>query len=98
MLIRKLAVASMALILPFAAVACGDDSTGDLDKGDLSKKFQDEAGMNKKQADCMADAMIKADFTEDELNKMAKGDSDSLNKDDMEKFTASAIDCVDPGS
>ena len=76
MKIRAIAVIAMALFLPFAASACGDDSTGDLSKEEISKQFQD-AGISKKQADCMADKVKDADLTKDELDEFNKSQDTS---------------------
>lgn len=68
MKIRTLAVVATALFLPFAAAACGADSTGELDKGDLTKELQD-AGYTEAQAECAADKVIAADFSKEEIDK-----------------------------
>ena len=54
---RYLAIALLALFLPFLATSCGDDSTGDLSESEISKEFED-AGIPKEQADCMAGAYL----------------------------------------
>ena len=70
MKIRALAVVALAITMPFAATACGADSTGELDKGDLVDELK-KAGLDEETADCAADAMIDADFTKDELDNIA---------------------------
>ena len=90
---RLLDTGLLAVMLPFGAVACGADSTGDLDKGEMSKKLQDEAGMDKETADCVAGALIEADFTEEELEN-----ADSLEGEKGEAFTKAVAECmgIDP--
>ena len=90
---RLLAAGLLTIMLPFGAVACGADSTGELDKGELSKKLQDEAQMDKETADCAADALIKADFTEKELET-----PDALSGEKGEAFTKAIAQCmgIDP--
>lgn len=92
MKIRNLAVAAIALTLPFAAVACGADSTGELDKDDLVKELTD-SGMDEATADCAADAMIDADFTKDELDKLNAGDT-GVDEKKTEAFTNAIAKCV----
>ena len=46
---RLLAAGLFTILLPFGAVACGADSTGELDKGDLTDELVD-AGMTEDQA------------------------------------------------
>lgn len=93
---RYLAMAAMALFIPFAASACGADSTGELDKGDLVDELE-KGGMDKKQADCMADALIDADFNKDELDSLNAGKSD-VDKTKTEAFTKAATECVMAGT
>lgn len=73
MKLRLLAVAATALVLPFSVVACGDDSTGDLSVEEISKKLQ-EGGIESEQANCVAEALKKADFTKEELDDIANLD------------------------
>ena len=40
MKIRTLAIAAAAFLLPLAACACGADSTGELDKGELTEELE----------------------------------------------------------
>ncbi len=89
---RLLAAGLFTILLPIGAVACGADSTGELDKGDLKKELVD-AGMTEEQADCMADAMIDADFTKKELEdfQSGEGDTDSAK---YEKFMNATMKCV----
>ncbi len=68
---RYLAIAVLALFLPFLATACGDDSTGDLSESEISKEFAD-AGIPKEQADCMAGKVKDADLTKKELDEFTK--------------------------
>ena len=91
MKIRNLAIVATALFLPFAAAACGADSTGDLDKGDLTKELQD-SGYTKAQAECAADKVIAADFSKEEIDKaneeLSKGNLTSDNKRSQELIEA----------
>lgn len=88
---RNLALAATALLLPFAAVSCGDDSTGDLDKGDIVDELK-KADIPEDQANCMADALIKADLTKDELDKLNSGED--IDADKQSAFTAALTDCI----
>ncbi len=92
MKIRYLAVAATALFLPFAATACGADSTGELDKGELVDELE-KGGMSATQADCMADALIDADFTKEEIDDLNAGETD-VNAEKTEAFTEAATECV----
>lgn len=92
MKLRALAIVALALLLPFAA-GCSSDSTGDLDKGDLSKELVKD-GMKKAQADCMADALIKADFTKSELTELNSSSSDKVDAKKVKAFTAATTKCV----
>lgn len=73
---RTLAVVALALLLPFGAVACSDDSTGDLSKSEISDALQ-KGGLPKDKADCGADIMKKADLSKDELNDFNGANKDS---------------------
>ena len=68
---RYLDIAALPLFLPFLATGCGDDSTGDLSKEEISKEFED-AGIPKEQADCMAGKVKDADLTKEELDDFTK--------------------------
>lgn len=94
MKIRNLAMAAMAVLLPFAAAACSSDSTGDLNKGDVSKELQKGGAMTKVQADCAADALIKADFSKDELKKLNSNDSAKVSAKKVKEFTKAVTGCV----
>ena len=85
-------IAMVALATVFAATACGADSTGELDKGDLVDELK-KAGLEDGVADCAADAMIDADFTKDELDELnAGGEIDDAEK--TEAFTDAITECV----
>ena len=90
---RLLAAGLFTILLPFGAVACGADSTGELDKGDLTDELVD-AGMTEDQASCMADAMIKADFTQDEIDKLNGGDTEAVDSAKYEAFMSATMDGV----
>ena len=94
---RYLAIAAMALFLPFLATGCGDDSTGDLSESEISDQLQ-EGGLDEKTSDCMAGVIKDADLTEDELNEYIKdptGDGKAAKA-----ITPAITDCmmVDTGS
>ncbi len=89
---RSLAIVVLALFLPFAA-ACSSDSTGDLDKGDLSKELV-KSGMQKKEADCVADALIKADFTKSEIDNLNSGKTGSVDSEKVAAYTKAATSCI----
>ncbi len=89
MKIRALAIAGI-LALSSSLAACGDDSTGDLDRGDLSAQLQAEMELDEETADCAADALIDADFTKEEL----EGDMESLSTEKGQAFTAALMDCM----
>jgi hypothetical protein len=93
-MIKRFAVAALALFIPLAVASCGADSTGDLDKGDLSKELQKDANMSKAQADCVADALIKADFTKDEIDKLSSGDEKSIDTKKSQVYIEAAMKCL----
>jgi hypothetical protein len=95
---RKLALVAAIFLLPFAAAACGADSTSELDKGDLTEELE-KSGMPTAQAECAADALIDADFTKDELDDLNAGKTD-VSKEKTEAFTKAITKCVtaDTGS
>ncbi len=70
MKLRLLAVAAIALVMPFSLAACGDDSTGDLSVEEISKELQN-GGIESAQADCIATALKEADFTKEELDNIS---------------------------
>lgn len=86
---RTLAIAATAVFLPLSVAACGDDSTGDLKVSDMSKELQD-SGMTKETADCMAQKLKDADFSEDDLKDITNDPSSEKGK----KWIESAKDCV----
>lgn len=90
---RLLAAGLLTVLLPVGAVACGADSTGELDKGDLTDELV-EAGMTEAQASCMADAMIDADFTKEEIDKLNGGDTEAVDSAKYEAFMGATMDCV----
>ena len=90
-LFRILAVTALALFLPFAATACGDDSTGDLSVGEMSKELQSKGGLDKATADCLAKALKDADFTKAELEKLGTGDIDAKKE---KAYTDAGIKCI----
>jgi len=73
---RYLAIAAMALFIPFLATSCGDDSTGDLSESEISKEFQD-AGIPEEQADCMAGKVKDADLTKEELDDFTESQDET---------------------
>lgn len=66
-------------MLPFIATACGDNSTGDLDKGEIVKQLE-KSGVPSAQAGCVADALKKADFTKKEIDDLSKKQDFSTGK------------------
>ena len=50
--------------------------------------------MTEEQASCMADAMIKADFTQDEIDKLNGGDTEAVDSAKYEAFMGATVDCV----
>ena len=98
MKIRVAAAIAACLILPFGAAACSDDSTGDLDKGELTKELEEQTGLTTEEAECAADAMIAADFTREELDSLNANETDEVDADKVAKFTEAITECVDiPG-
>lgn len=90
MKLRVLAVAAAALVLPFSVVACGDDSTGDLSVNEISSELQ-KGGINKEQADCIAEALKKADFTKKELENL---DSMDISTGKGKEYVDAASKCL----
>jgi len=97
MKLRHLAIAAVALCLPFLATGCGDDSTGDLSESEISKEFVD-AGIPKEQADCMAGKVKDADLTKDELDEFT--DSQDETTKAGKALMAAVTECMglDTGS
>lgn len=88
---RYLAIAAVALFLPFLATACGDDSTGDLSESEISEQFQD-AGIEKAQADCMAGKVKDADLTEEELNDFTESQDASSKAGEV--LMSAVTECI----
>lgn len=88
---RSLAVCATAFLLPFAAAACSEESTGDLSKSEITDELT-KGGLPEGQADCMADALIAGDFTESELNDISSGETTSGEKYDA--FFKATMDCM----
>jgi len=93
MKIRNLAIAALALMLPLAAVACSDDSTGDLSIGEMTSQLQ-KSGMTKTQAECAAKILKKADLTKDELNGFT--DSKDTNSKAGKVIMQAVTECLTP--
>ena len=93
MKLRKIALVSMVVLLPFSAAACGDDSTGDLSLGEMSAELQ-KTGVPKEQADCVAKALKKADFTEEDLKAIAADPTSGKGKE----YIAAVTKCVTPAT
>lgn len=91
MKLRSLALAATALLLPFAA-ACSDDSTGDLDKGEVKDIYVD-AGLPEDQADCLAERTIAEDFSKDEIEALGAADSD-VDEEVQKRYMAMITECV----
>lgn len=89
---RSLALAATALLLPFAAAACSDDSTGDLDKGEVKDIYVD-AGLPEDQADCLAERTIAEDFSKDEIEALGAAESD-VDEDVQKRYMAMITECV----
>lgn len=92
MKIRNVAIAAVALLVPFTAAACGgSDKTSDLNKTDLAKELE-KRGMSEGSATCAAEALLEAGFTRAEIDKQIKGDGD-VDADKVQKFTAALARC-----
>jgi len=76
MKIRHLAAALLALTLPFAATACGADSTGDLSEKEISEQLQ-KGGLPAETADCIAGDLKDANLTEEQLEEFNKSQDTS---------------------
>jgi hypothetical protein len=82
-------VASLALA--GVLVGCGAESTAELDKGELVEVFED-AGLSAEQSSCVADAVMDADLSEEDLTKVADGEE--LEDTEASDALASALsDC-----
>ena len=97
MKLRYLAVAALALFLPFLATSCGDDSTGDLSESEISKEFQD-AGLDKETSDCLAGKVKDADLTKDELDEFTENNDETTKAGKV--LTSALTECMglDTGS
>jgi hypothetical protein len=90
MKIRLIAIAAVALALPFAAASCSSDSTGNYSVEKISSELQD-AGLTKAQADCFAPMLKKADLTEKEIKAASPADPTSKAG---KVFAEAATKCV----
>lgn len=95
MKLRIVFLAVLAVLLPFVATGCGDDSTGDLSRDDIVKQLE-KSGVPEAQAPCVADALKKADFTKDELNNISKKQDFSSGKG--KAYIDAVTKCVTGGS
>jgi hypothetical protein len=77
-------------VLLFGAAACSDDGGGGDPTGALSAIFQEEEGMDKATADCMAAAIVDALGTETVSKAVAAGDDggEQVIEDAMEEMSA----------
>ena len=65
----------------------------DLDKGELSDELQKE-GLSAEEADCAAGALIDADFSREEVDKLAANDTNGVDADKVDEFTAALSECI----
>ena len=96
MKIRATAAIALALFLPVGLTACSEDSTGDLDKGELTEELEKE-GLSTDEAECAADALIDADFTREEVDKLAEATGatvEGVDQDKVEEFGAAINECL----
>ena len=91
MKVRSIALLAIAVVLPFGAAACSEESTNDLSKGEITSQLV-EAGLPEAQAGCMADALIEIDFTKSELEDIGSGKTTSGEKYDA--FFEATTDCM----
>lgn len=78
-------IASAFLVLTLATACGGDDGRPSVDE--LSKAFQDGdnaigTGLEKKQADCVAEAFHDSDLSDEALQALAENDTDYKGDDD----------------
>lgn len=66
MKVRSLFVGAVALALPFIAIACSDDSTGDFSEAEIVDRLT-ESGLSQEIAECAAPKVKDADYTEEDL-------------------------------
>lgn len=88
MTIRALAIATAALLVPFAA-ACSDDD-GQPSRSEVSKSLQDNVTLPKEQADCIAKA-IDTELPDKVLRAIAADNEDNISNDEKTRATE-AID------
>ena len=87
---RIAAVAAVALFLPFAATSCSDDNKK-VSEGDFVERLQEEAGLSKKIAECMAPYLTEAGLTEGDLDQEELGD---ISAEKQQAFTDAAKECA----
>ncbi len=101
MKIRPLAVAVLALALPFAAVACGgsdDNNSGERPSAeDLAKAFQDQVpdGVPNAEAiaQCIGEGLEASDLPNGVLRSMAAGEETAeIDADNEEEYTKIVTD------
>jgi hypothetical protein len=87
---RTLAIVALAFVLPISAAACSSDSTGDLSVNDMSAQIQKDSKIPKKEADCIAQALKKANFTKSDLQDMSKNTGSGKYKE----YISAATKCL----
>jgi hypothetical protein len=87
---RTLAIAAVAIVLPLSAAACSSDSTGNHSVSDLSTQIQKQSKIPKKTADCIAEALKKADFTKADLKNLTP----NTNSAKFKAYTDAAEKCI----
>lgn len=98
----KKSLTAVAIVAALSLSACGggDDRPS---KEDLSKTLSDKkngAGLTKKQADCVAEAMLDSKISEKGLKAIAEGDKDfkpsAADKKAQTAVTEDITKCVTP--
>jgi len=90
-----MALAATLLTASVALTACGG---GTPSKDDLSGSLQDSGGLDEKTSDCLADALLDADLSDDQLNAIADDDRSDLSGDEVDELTQviadASPDCI----
>lgn len=86
-----MALAAMLLAASATLTACGG---GTPSKDDLSESLQDSGGLDEETSDCLADALLDADLSDDQLNAIADDDRSDLSSDEVEEVTQVITDAT----
>lgn len=97
MKIRPLAIAASALLLPFAAVACGDSGNDKPDTAEIKEQLT-KSGMPEEQADCVTKALDDAGLTYDDYTEVSEDSAAMASDPKFREYIAEAVKCFTDGT